>query len=49
MVKDNIHQIFLEKIISNSFNIFIFIYFKNKKLLLLKHVYYILNKKLKFF
>ena len=29
MVKDNIYQIFLEKIILNSFNIFIFIYFKN--------------------
>ena len=28
MVKDNIYQIFLEKNILNSFNIFIFIYLK---------------------
>ena len=31
MVKDNIYQIFLEKNILNSFNIFIFIYFKKFK------------------
>ena len=38
MIKDNIYQIFLEKISLNSFNIFIFIYFKILKILLLKHV-----------
>ena len=38
MMKDNIYQFFLEKINLNSFNIFIFIYFKILKLLLLKHV-----------
>ena len=38
MMKDNIYQFFLEKINLNSFNIFIFIYFKILKLLLLKHI-----------
>ena len=28
MIKDNIYQIFIKKISLNSFNIFIFIYFK---------------------
>ena len=41
MVKDNIYQIFLEKIILKFLNIFIFIYFKILNLLLLKHVFII--------
>ena len=38
MINDNIYQIFLEKIILNSFNIFILFYFKILKLFLLKHI-----------
>ena len=38
MIKDNIYQIFIKKISLNSFNIFVFIYFKILKILLLKCV-----------
>ena len=41
MIKDNVYQflfLFLEKISFNSFNIFIFIYFRKFKIFLLKHV-----------
>ena len=37
MIKDNIYEIFIKNSL-NSFNIFIFICFKNLKILLLKHV-----------
>ena len=47
IIKDNIYQFFQKKISLNFFNIFKFIYFKNKKLLLLKLVLLYFKYKIK--